>query len=174
MLARVPSQRPGRMTIVGISPSRPEARAIIGELDAEIASRNPGSPINGIDVVDFEGAGGYFVLAEEGGTAIGCGAFRPVDARCAEIKRMFVRPAARKRGVARAILRHLEDEAWRRGFLSIVLETGHRHTEALSLYESEGYFPIPPFLGYVGSPISRCFAKGSSHASDAAKRSTRA
>ena len=148
------------MTIVSISPSRPEARSLIGELDAEIVARNPGSPVNGIDIDDFERAGGYFVIAREGGETVGYGAFRPLDDRVAEIKRMFVWADARKRGVARRILRHLEGEAWRSGFRSMVLETGHRHAEAISLYESEGYFPIPPFLGYVGSPISRCFAKG--------------
>ncbi len=148
------------MTIEGISPAHPEARALIGELDAEIAVINPGSPINGIDAAEFERAGGYFVVAREAGAAVGCGAFRPLDGGCAEIKRMFVRPASRKRGVARAILRHLEGEVWRRGFGSIVLETGHRHAAAIALYGSEGYFPIPPYLGYVGSPISRCFAKG--------------
>jgi GNAT superfamily N-acetyltransferase len=156
------------MTIVAVSPSHPDARALIDELDAEISARNPGSPINGIDAGEFERAGGYFVVAVADGAAVGCGAFRPLDSRCAEIKRMFVRAGARKRGVARAILRHLEAEVWRRGFRTAVLETGHRHTEAISLYESEGYFPIPAFLGYVGSPISRCFAKGSSRSSNPA------
>jgi ribosomal protein S18 acetylase RimI-like enzyme len=72
---------------------------------------------------------------------------------------MFVRGSARRRGIARQILRHLEEEIRRRGFCSIVLETGCENAEALAMYEAEGYFPIPPYLGYVGSPISRCFAK---------------
>jgi ribosomal protein S18 acetylase RimI-like enzyme len=72
---------------------------------------------------------------------------------------MFVRHAARRRGIARQILRHLEEEIRRRGFRSIVLETGCDNSEALALYEAEGYFPIPAYLGYVGSPISRCYVK---------------
>ncbi|HUL52490.1 MAG TPA: GNAT family N-acetyltransferase [Opitutaceae bacterium] len=147
------------MTIAAVSPGTAEARELIRELDGEIAALYPGLPINGIDVAEFEKVGGYFVVARDGGRAVGCGAFRPVGAGCAEIKRMFVRAGARRRGVARQILRHLEDEARRRRFRSIVLETGCDSTEAIALYEAEGYFPIPPFLGYVGSPISRCFAK---------------
>jgi putative acetyltransferase len=147
------------MTIITVSPAIEEARELIRELDTEIAALYPGSPINGINVQEFESAGGYFVIARESDGAIGCGAFRPVGEQCAEIKRMFVRASARRGGVARQILRHLEEEIRRRGFRSIVLETGNKNSEAMALYEAEGYFPIPAFLGYVGCPISRCYAK---------------
>jgi len=147
------------MKITAISPAADAARALILELDLDIAALYPGLPINGIDAAEFERAGGYFVIAKDGEEAVGCGAFRPVDERCAEIKRMFVRRTARRRGIARQILRHLEEEIRRRGFRSIVLETGYDNTEALALYEAEGYFPIPAYLGYVGSPISRCYVK---------------
>src|SRR5438046_999884 len=98
------------MMIKPASPGTDEARVLIRELDTEIAALYPGYPINGIDVAEFEKAGGYFVIAREAGQALGCGGFRPVDERCAEIKRMFVRADARRRGVAREILRHLEAE----------------------------------------------------------------
>lgn len=145
--------------IVAVSPGSEEARALIRELDTEIAALYPGLPINGIDVAEFEKAGGYFVIAREKEQAVGCRAFRPVGAHCAEIKRMFVRASARRRGIARGILRHLETEIHARGFRSMVLETGCKNAQAIALYEAAGYFPIPPFLGYVGSPISRCYAK---------------
>src|SRR5713101_1463029 len=77
--------------IVAVSPATDEARELIRELDMDIAALYPGLPINGIDAAEFESAGGYFVIAKEAGDAVGCGAFRPVDDRCAEIKRMFVR-----------------------------------------------------------------------------------
>ena len=145
--------------IVAVSPAADEARELIRELDLDIAALYPGLPINGIDAAEFEKAGGYFVIAREAEGAVGCGAFRPVDDRCAEIKRMFVRRTARRRGIAREILRHLEGEIQRRGFRSIVLETGRDNSAALALYEAEGYFPIPPYLDYVGSSISRCYVK---------------
>jgi putative acetyltransferase len=147
------------MLIVPTSPAEASAREIIKALDTELAERYPGGPIHGIDIADFEKTGGYFVLAKENDTVIGCGAFRPVDALCAEIKRMYVRPAARKKGHARRILRHLENEIRKRGYESIVLETGCNQPEAIALYVSEGYFPIPAFGPYVGDSISRCYAK---------------
>ena len=132
---------------------------MIQELDAEIASLYPDTPIEGIDVSEFEASGGYFVVATEAGQAVGCGGFRQVDDRCVEIKRLFVRASARRRGIARQILRHLEEEIQRRGFRTIVLETGQDNDAAIALYKAEGFFPIPAFLGYVGIPISRCYAK---------------
>jgi putative acetyltransferase len=150
------------MTIVPVSPATEEARALIRELDIEIEALYPGTSITGIDVAEFEKAGDYFLVAREADQAIGCGGFRRVDERCAEIKRMFVRASARRRGIARQILRHLEAEVRRRGFYTIVLETGCNNAEAIALYEAEGYFPIPAFLGYAGIPISRCYAKWAS------------
>lgn len=143
-----------------VSPDTAEARGLIRELDAEIAALYPEHPITGIDTAEFEKAGGYFVIARQADQAMGCGGFRQVDERCVEIKRLYVRASARRRGVARQILRHLEAEVRRRGFRTIVLETGCNNAEALALYDAEGYSPIPAFLGYVGIPISRCYAKG--------------
>lgn len=145
--------------IIAISPSDEEARALMRELDAEIAALYPDSMINGIDGVEFEKSGGYFVVAQQENRTIGCGGFRPLDEECAEIKRMFVRPEVRRRGGARQILRHLEEEVRRRGFRSTVLETGCNNTGAIALYESEGYSQIPEFPGCVGNPVSRCYIK---------------
>jgi putative acetyltransferase len=148
-----------RTDIVAVSPASDEVQPLIRGLDDEIAALYPGTPIDGIDVAEFETSGGYFIVARQAEEAVGCGGFRPVDERCVEIKRMFVRASARRRGIARQILRHLEAEIHRRGFRTMVLETGCDNAEAIALYEAEGYFPIPAFLGYVGIPISRCYAK---------------
>lgn len=145
--------------ILAISPKDEQARALMQELDAEIAALYPGSVISGIDEAEFEKSGGYFVIAREGNQTIGCGGFRPVNEGCAEIKRMFVRPDVRRRGGARQILRHLEEEMHRRGFRSTVLETGCDNAGAIALYESEGYLRIPEFPGCLGIPVSRCYMK---------------
>ena len=76
-----------------------------------------------------------------------------------EIKRMFVLPDCRGRGVARAILAALEAEARRRGYARAILETGNRQTEAIALYHACGYDRIEPFRQYVGSEKSVCFGK---------------
>ncbi len=57
------------------------------------------------------------------------------------------------------MLQFLEDQAARHGFARAVLETGKKQTEAISLYVSAGWQPIPPFGPYVGNPVSACFAK---------------
>jgi putative acetyltransferase len=91
------------MVIQAISPDTDEARALAGELDTEIATLYPGAAIEGIDAAEFERAGGYFVVAREGDHAVGCGGFRPVDDRCAEIKRMFLRATARRGSPASSV-----------------------------------------------------------------------
>jgi putative acetyltransferase len=149
----------GSITLELVSPSHADAHRLICELDSEIAALYPDSPINGINAIEFDRNGGYFVVARQAGHAVGCGGFRHVDESCAEIKRMFVRASARRHGIAREILRHLEAEICRQGYSTIVLETGCDNAAALALYQAEGYLPIPAFLGYVGIPISRCFAK---------------
>lgn len=90
---------------------------------------------------------------------IGYGAYQPLDSDCAEVKRIFVRPSARRKGVGRLILRQLEDELRRCGFVTVVLEAACGRPVPPELYESAGYMPIPPFLGYVDQPASRCYAK---------------
>lgn len=147
------------MVIVAVSPTDEGARTLMRELDTEIAKLYPSSEIVGIDEAEFENSGGYFVIAREGDRTIGCGGFRPVDAECAEIKRMFVLPDVRRRGGARKILRHLEEEVHRRGFRATVLETGCDNAGAIALYESEGYLQIPEFPGCVGIAVSRCYIK---------------
>jgi GNAT superfamily N-acetyltransferase len=144
--------------VVG-KPQIDEARSLVGELDREIANLYPGYDIGGPEADEIEKAGGYFVVAREQGSILGCGGFLPIGAGCAEIKRMFVRPGARRRGVARQILRHLEAEVRRRGFQSIVLETGCENRAAIAMYESEGYGRIAGFAGHVGIAISRCYSK---------------
>jgi GNAT superfamily N-acetyltransferase len=136
-----------------------EAQKLMGELDLELNRRYPGVPTNGIDTEEFRAAGGYFVLLRCGGEAIGCGAFRSVEAGCVEIKRMFVREAHRGHGYSKQILRHLEDVAKSRGFRRFVLETGVRQPEAAGLYVSAGYLSIPNYGRYAGNPDSICFAK---------------
>jgi putative acetyltransferase len=132
---------------------------LVAALDADLMRRYPGESTNGVDAREFREAGGYFLLARRGSEAVGCGAFRPIDARTVEIKRMFVDPRCRGRGIARAVLDGLEAEARRRGYVRSILETGVRQPEAIALYRSVGYVPIAPFGPYVESPLSVCFGK---------------
>ena len=93
------------------------------------------------------------------GRALGCGALRSLGAPVAEIKRMFVRPEARGRGVGVAILHELEQAARERGFRVLRLETGPLQPEAIGLYARAGYREIPCFGAYEGPSASRCFER---------------
>jgi len=105
---------------------------------------------------------GVFLVARLDGVPVGCGAVRPVTggaAGVAEIKRMYTAPAARRRGVSRALLASLESEAAGLGYRRLQLETGLRQPEAIARYESVGYHRIPSYGRYEGHELSVCFAK---------------
>jgi GNAT superfamily N-acetyltransferase len=92
------------------------------------------------------------VARDDDGTALGCGALRQLEDGVAEVKRMYVAPAARGRGVAKAVLVGLEDAARDRGWTTLRLETGPRQPEAIGLYSRAGYRPIEAFGAYVDAP----------------------
>ena len=89
------------------------------------------------------------VARDAEGSPLGCGALRALDDGSAEVKRMYVVPAARGRGVSRAVLMALEQAARQRGWRTLRLETGPRQPEAVGLYESAGYRRVPAFGAYV-------------------------
>lgn len=132
---------------------------LLAELDAELNLRYPGEPTNGVDVNGFEDRGGCFLLVRHDGAPAGCGAFRPADVRTVEIKRMYVREAHRRHGIAGRLLQALEREARRRGYARAILETGSRQPEAIALYRRHGYQPIAKFGDYVDLAFSVCFGK---------------
>jgi GNAT superfamily N-acetyltransferase len=134
-------------------------------MSAEIVVRYGGEEFEPpLDAAFFERPDGVFLVAfleVDGGdeVAVGCAGIRRHDATTAELKRMFVAEAARGRGVARALLARLEDEAVALGYDELWLETGTAQPEAIALYESEGYEPIPNYGKYRDDPRSRCYAK---------------
>ena len=88
-----------------------------------------------------------------------CGGLRALSEDAVEIKRMCVNPAARGHGAGRLVLRALEEEARRRGYSLLRLETGTLQPEARALYEHAGYSEIPCFGAYAGARFSRCFER---------------
>ncbi|NYF54709.1 GNAT family N-acetyltransferase [Micromonospora purpureochromogenes] len=93
------------------------------------------------------------------GRAVACGGIQSLDATTGELKRMYVRPAYRGRGIARQLLTALEELAFQRGHSVVCLETGVYLPAAIGLYTSCGYEPIPVYGEYVENPYSVCFAK---------------
>lgn len=99
------------------------------------------------------------VVAYEEEQAAGCGAFKQYDEQSAEIKRMFVDPDFRGRGIAGLILAELERWARELNFTRSILETGLRQTEAVKLYQKENYRVIPNYGQYIGVENSVCMEK---------------
>ena len=85
------------------------------------------------------------------GSPVGCGGVAFFDG-FAEVKRMYVRPAARRQGVAQAILAQVEAEARAANFPVLRLETGARQADALRLYYRYGFTECPPFGTYASLP----------------------
>jgi GNAT superfamily N-acetyltransferase len=94
-----------------------------------------------------------------GGRVVACGAWQALEPGVAEIKRMYVRPAYRGRGIARQLIVALEEEVLAADRSIVRLETGTYLPAAISLYRSAGYLPIPVYGEYVGNPFSVCFEK---------------
>jgi GNAT superfamily N-acetyltransferase len=107
----------------------------------------------------FEPPDGVFLVARVDGHAVACGGVCRFDIARAELKRMYVVPAARGTGLGRRLLEALEAEARRLDYTGIVLETGNQQPEALGLYVSAGYGPIPCYGVYASRALSRCFEK---------------
>jgi putative acetyltransferase len=93
------------------------------------------------------------------GRAVACGAWQALEPGVAEIKRMYVRPAYRGRGIARQLIVALEEEILAADRSIVRLETGTYLPAAIALYRSAGYLPIPVYGEYVGNPFSVCFEK---------------
>lgn len=99
------------------------------------------------------------IVAYENNQPVGCGAFKAFGVNQVEIKRMFVHPDFRGRGIALHILQELETWARESGYMSTVLETGKKQPEAIRLYRKAGYHIISNFGPYVNVENSVCMEK---------------
>jgi len=99
------------------------------------------------------------VVCYEANLAVGCGAFRAYDTDTVEIKRMFVLPESRGKGIAGIILKELESWATELHFTTAILETGKKQTDAIQLYQKSGYSLIPNFGQYENIDNSVCMKK---------------
>lgn len=101
----------------------------------------------------------YVVLAYDGDEAVGCGAIKPYADSVMEVKRMYVAPAARGKGIASIVLEELE--TWTRELTCqrCLLETGVKQLEAIRLYQKNAYQIVPNYGQYQGMGNSICFEK---------------
>ena len=112
---------------------------------------------------EFAAPQGGFVVGYVDGAPLAMGGWTVTadgsGARVAKIRRMFVTPAARRKGLAAAVLARLESEAARAGVTSMILATGRPQRAALAFYRRHGYADIPAFGYYAGTDQVVCLGK---------------
>jgi ribosomal protein S18 acetylase RimI-like enzyme len=134
-----------------VDPSAPQARELVRDYFAEILTRVNGStpPTEVIDSAlrdDPDDAmvepTGTFIVALSAQSPVGCAGLRLLDDRVGELKRVYVRPSARGRGLGTALITALEAYARSRDLTTLRLDTRHELDEALRIYERHGYRTI--------------------------------
>ncbi len=133
-------------------------RELVALLDADLAIRDGAehsfyAQFNKVDAIR------HVVVAYDGETAVGCGAFKEYEKNIAEIKRMFVREDVRGRGIAGEILAELEAWVKELGFAECILETGVKQPEAIRLYQKSGYEKMTSYGQYLNVANSVCMRK---------------
>ena len=148
------------MTVADVVTIRPEdprqrdVRALIAELDELMARLYPAESNHLVDVDALAGPDVRFVVARQLERAVGCGAVVRRDGQLGEIKRMYVDPRVRGRGLGRQLLEALQAEAAKQGLRRLALETGVSQSEAIGLYRRAGFRDCPPFGSYKPDPLS--------------------
>jgi GNAT superfamily N-acetyltransferase len=139
-------------TLRALPYDHPVAAHLVEQVQQEYVQRYGGRDAAVVDAAEFLPPRGIFLVAEVDGEPAGCGAWRALSPGVAEIKRVYVEPSFRRRGLAQAIVVTLEAGAARAGHGSVVLNTGQEQPEALALYADLGYGPIEGYGIYACSP----------------------
>ena len=143
---RIPADSPDALRLVADMVA--ELVPVYGDVDA------PGTP--SAKPQDFSPPGGAFLALYEDGRPVAGGGIKRLDPAAAEIKRMYVVPQARSRGLARVMLGALEDAARALGYRVVRLDTAERQAHAMALYRSAGYVEVPD---YNGNPYATYWAE---------------
>lgn len=144
-----------RVTLRAVPYDDPVAAELVGRVQQEYVDRYGGPDEAPVDPGEFVAPHGLFLVAEVAGVPAGCGAWRacpPGDPGTVEIKRVYVAPEFRRRGLAQLLVQALETSAAAAGHVRVVLNTGDRQPEALALYLGLGYVPVPGYGVYACTP----------------------
>ncbi len=137
------------------------SQTLAAALEAELLGTYDGVAGSGglPDPEIFEPPHGAFLVGREDGVPVACGGISRYVASTAELRRMYVTPGARGRGLSRLLLEALEDQARALGYDTLRLETGYLQAAAIHLYERAGYTPIERYGPFVDDERSRCYEK---------------
>lgn len=142
------------LTIRQEPPDQPDVAALIAALDAYANALYPPESNHLLDIAALSVPEVSFLVVRDGGEAVGCGAILRDSRGWAEVKRMYVRPDQRGRGMGKRVLAEIEGVALRCGLPVLRLETGIHNTEALALYRRAGFTECAPFGDYAPDPLS--------------------
>jgi len=142
---------PATITIQFATTATAEVRGLVGELEAALSAEYPPEQRHGLRLDAIFQPHIRFFVASVDGVAVGCAGIALFE-HFAEIKRMYVREAARRRGVAQALLARLETEARAAGLNVLRLETGDRQLAAIHFYRRCGFRPRSAFGDYTAMP----------------------
>lgn len=143
-------------------PTNREVLALIAASDRYHAALYPAQSNHLVPPAAFMGSGRLFLVGRHNGVAVATGALIIADNEgvpWGEIKRMFLSPEMRGRGLGRLMLDSLEALARHHGLQYLKLETGIYQPEAITLYRTHGYDVIAPFGTYQEDPLSLFMAK---------------
>jgi putative acetyltransferase len=136
------------------TPDQPDVAALLARADERSASLYPAESRHGLALPALLSADVRFFVARQDGRALGCGGYLLLPRQGAEMKRLFVDPAARGQGVGCAIVRAVEAAAAGEDVRTLFLETGIKSCEALRLYRRLGFAECSPFAAYLPDPLS--------------------
>ena len=137
----------------------PVAQALIDAVQQEYVIRYGGPDTSPVDPAEFAPPDGRFLVGYVGTEPVASGGLRRIGPDVVEIKRMFVAPGWRGRGLSRQVLARLEELAGLLGAQRVVLETGLAQPEAMQLYETSGYERIEGFGHYKCHESSVSYGK---------------
>jgi GNAT superfamily N-acetyltransferase len=165
VVPRLPTEL-SELRIAQVPITHPDAQLLIEAVQQEYVVRYGGRDRTPLSATELAPPWGAFFVGYRDDRPLATGAWRFREdvarlgsARPAEVKRMYVAPEGRRRGLARLMLAHLEVTARDAGAEVMILETGTAQPEAIALYLASGYDPVEPFGHYRDAPENRCFGR---------------
>jgi len=135
-------------------PNQPEVIRLIEALDAFAIAHYPPESNHFLDIEALSDPTVTFLVVRDGGEAVGCGAILRDARGWGEVKRMYVQPEQRGRGIGRRVLAELEAIVRAARLDLLRLETGIHNIGALALYRRAGFVECEPFGDYAPDPLS--------------------
>jgi putative acetyltransferase len=140
-------------------PENADSVMLISELDAYLIPLYPDESCHGYSPKRLAKENIPFFILRLDNEPAACGAVKLINEGYGEIKRVYVRPKFRRKGLGKTIVKHLENYAAQKGAQLIRLESGINQPEALALYEEMKYTRIPAFPPYLEDPLSVFYEK---------------